>query len=46
MPFTAQTRMSGLDLADGSQIRKGAGSAVLAWLADGGAEVAPACARS
>ncbi|MDI6023376.1 potassium-transporting ATPase subunit KdpB [Leucobacter sp. UT-8R-CII-1-4] len=32
VPFTAQTRMSGLDLPDGSQIRKGAGSAVLAWL--------------
>ncbi|MWV59281.1 potassium-transporting ATPase subunit KdpB [Rathayibacter sp. VKM Ac-2754] len=32
VPFTAQTRMSGLDLADGSQIRKGAGSAVTAWL--------------
>ncbi len=28
VPFTAQTRMSGLDLADGTQIRKGAGSAV------------------
>ncbi|MGC5171437.1 potassium-transporting ATPase subunit KdpB [Microbacterium sp. DT81.1] len=40
VPFTAQTRMSGLDLADGSQIRKGAGSAVLAWLAEGGEEVA------
>ncbi|MHC9046373.1 potassium-transporting ATPase subunit KdpB [Microbacterium saperdae] len=32
VPFTAQTRMSGLDLADGTQIRKGAGSAVQAWL--------------
>lgn len=32
VPFTAQTRMSGLDLADGTQIRKGAGSAVSAWL--------------
>ncbi|MFS0895099.1 potassium-transporting ATPase subunit KdpB [Microbacterium sp. 179-I 3D3 NHS] len=32
VPFTAQTRMSGLDLADGTQIRKGAGSAVAAWL--------------
>ncbi len=39
VPFTAQTRMSGLDLADGSQIRKGAGSAVLAWLAEDGQEV-------
>ncbi|WP_294981812.1 potassium-transporting ATPase subunit KdpB [uncultured Microbacterium sp.] len=32
VPFTAQTRMSGLDLADGTVIRKGAGSAVLAWM--------------
>ncbi|WP_311244046.1 potassium-transporting ATPase subunit KdpB [Microbacterium sp. WCS2018Hpa-23] len=32
VPFTAQTRMSGLDLADGTQIRKGAGSAINAWL--------------
>ncbi len=32
VPFTAQTRMSGLDLADGGRIRKGAGSAVMAWL--------------
>jgi K+-transporting ATPase ATPase B chain len=32
VPFTAQTRMSGLDLADGSQIRKGAGSSVIGWI--------------
>lgn len=32
VPFTAQTRMSGLDLPDGSSIRKGAGSAVIAWV--------------
>ena len=32
VPFTAQTRMSGLDLPDGTQVRKGAGSAVSAWL--------------
>ncbi|WP_226533698.1 potassium-transporting ATPase subunit KdpB [Microbacterium paraoxydans] len=39
VPFTAQTRMSGLDLADGTQIRKGAGSAVRAWLSlDAGGE--------
>ena len=30
--FTAQTRMSGVDLADGTEIRKGAGSAIAAWL--------------
>ncbi|MCK6066323.1 MULTISPECIES: potassium-transporting ATPase subunit KdpB [Microbacterium] len=32
VPFTAQTRMSGVDLPDGTQVRKGAASAVLAWL--------------
>jgi len=32
VPFTAQTRMSGLDLADGSQVRKGAGSMVAQWV--------------
>jgi K+-transporting ATPase ATPase B chain len=32
VPFTAQTRMSGLDLADGEIVRKGAGSAVTAWV--------------
>lgn len=37
VPFTAQTRMSGLDLADGGRIRKGAGSAVMAWLEAEGA---------
>jgi K+-transporting ATPase ATPase B chain len=36
VPFTAQTRMSGIDLADGTQIRKGAGSAVAAWAIEGG----------
>ncbi|WP_345801073.1 potassium-transporting ATPase subunit KdpB [Microbacterium sp. AZCO] len=39
VPFTAQTRMSGLDLVDGTQIRKGAGSAVLAWLEASGSPV-------
>jgi K+-transporting ATPase ATPase B chain len=29
VPFTAQTRMSGIDLADGQQIRKGAPDAIL-----------------
>ncbi|MEE6387986.1 potassium-transporting ATPase subunit KdpB [Microbacterium paraoxydans] len=38
VPFTAQTRMSGLDLADGTQIRKGAASAVAAWLGQGAGE--------
>lgn len=36
VPFTAQTRMSGLDLPDGSSIRKGAGSAVIAWVEGSG----------
>ena len=37
VPFTAQTRMSGVDLPDGTQVRKGAGSAVAAWVrAEGG----------
>ncbi|WP_295841546.1 potassium-transporting ATPase subunit KdpB [uncultured Microbacterium sp.] len=42
VPFTAQTRMSGLDLVDGTQVRKGASSAVLAWLEASGSPVAPA----
>jgi K+-transporting ATPase ATPase B chain len=36
VPFTAQTRMSGLDLADGSVVRKGAGSAIVAWVEESG----------
>ena len=32
VPFTAQTRMSGVDLSDGTRIRKGAGSAVMSWV--------------
>lgn len=36
VPFTAQTRMSGLDRPDGSRIRKGAGSAVRAWVEEHG----------
>ncbi|MDQ7876806.1 potassium-transporting ATPase subunit KdpB [Microbacterium sp. QXD-8] len=39
VPFTAQNRMSGVDLEDGTQVRKGAGSAVLAWLAASGSPV-------
>jgi K+-transporting ATPase ATPase B chain len=39
VPFTAQTRMSGLDLPDGTQVRKGAGAAVLAWLESAGAGI-------
>ncbi|WP_019609170.1 potassium-transporting ATPase subunit KdpB [Nocardiopsis sp. CNS-639] len=36
VPFTAQTRMSGLDLPDGTRIRKGAASAVTAWVDEEG----------
>jgi len=34
--FTAQTRMSGVDLADGRQIRKGAAASVSQWIRDNG----------
>ncbi|GAA2060346.1 potassium-transporting ATPase subunit KdpB [Catenulispora yoronensis] len=36
VPFTAQTRMSGVNLADGREVRKGAGSAVMKWVRDNG----------
>ncbi|MET3450350.1 potassium-transporting ATPase subunit KdpB [Curtobacterium sp. 1544] len=42
VPFTAQTRMSGVDLADGTQVRKGAAAAVLAWAGTASAGVATA----
>ncbi|MBB3676229.1 potassium-transporting ATPase subunit KdpB [Modestobacter versicolor] len=32
VPFTAQTRMSGVDLPDGRQLRKGAAGSVQAWV--------------
>ncbi len=35
VPFTAETRMSGVDF-DGRQIRKGAASAVMKWVRDNG----------
>jgi K+-transporting ATPase ATPase B chain len=34
--FTAQTRMSGVDLAGGRQIRKGAATAVMRWVRENG----------
>ena len=34
--FTAQTRMSGVDLDGGRQIRKGAAAAVMKWVRDNG----------
>jgi K+-transporting ATPase ATPase B chain len=36
--FTAQTRMSGVDLADGRQVRKGAAASVAQWIRDNGGE--------
>jgi K+-transporting ATPase ATPase B chain len=36
VPFTAQTRMSGVNLADGHEVRKGAASAVRAWVRENG----------
>jgi K+-transporting ATPase ATPase B chain len=36
VPFTAQTRMSGVDLDGGRQIRKGAAAAVMRWVGDNG----------
>jgi potassium-transporting ATPase ATP-binding subunit len=38
VPFTAETRMSGVDL-DGRSIRKGAADAIRAWIADRGGVV-------
>lgn len=37
--FSATTRMSGVDLADGARVRKGAGSAVTAWVVAEGGEI-------
>jgi len=34
--FTAQTRMSGIDLAEGRQVRKGAAASVGQWIRDNG----------
>jgi K+-transporting ATPase ATPase B chain len=36
VPFTAQTRMSGVNLADGREVRKGAASAVRNWVRENG----------
>src|SRR5216683_7154730 len=36
VPFTAQTRMSGVNLADGRQVRKGASSSVREWIRQSG----------
>lgn len=39
VPFTAETRMSGLDLADGSVVRKGAASMIERWAGAAAASV-------
>jgi potassium-transporting ATPase ATP-binding subunit len=39
VPFTAQTRMSGVDLADGREVRKGAAASVTSWVAENGGTV-------
>ncbi|AKU17327.1 potassium-transporting ATPase subunit KdpB [Luteipulveratus mongoliensis] len=39
VPFTAQTRMSGVDLADGTEIRKGAAGAIRKWVVESGGQV-------
>jgi potassium-transporting ATPase ATP-binding subunit len=39
--FTAQTRMSGIDLTDGRQVRKGAASSVAQWVRDNGGTPPP-----
>jgi K+-transporting ATPase ATPase B chain len=39
--FSAQTRMSGVDLSDGTKIRKGAATAVRAWIREEGGEANP-----
>ena len=39
VPFTAQTRMSGIDLPGGCVVRKGASDAVCRWVTDQGGEV-------
>jgi potassium-transporting ATPase ATP-binding subunit len=42
--FTAQTRMSGVDLADGREVRKGAAAAVAQWIRDNGGTPDPGLA--
>ncbi|GAB4081825.1 potassium-transporting ATPase subunit KdpB [Modestobacter muralis] len=41
VPFTAQTRMSGVDLPDGRQLRKGAAGSVQTWVRSLGGAVPP-----
>ncbi len=39
--FTAQTRMSGVDLADGREVRKGAAASVAQWIVESGGTPPP-----
>jgi potassium-transporting ATPase ATP-binding subunit len=39
VPFTAQTRMSGVDLTDGREVRKGAASSVENWVTENGGTI-------
>jgi K+-transporting ATPase ATPase B chain len=39
VPFTAQTRMSGVDMADGREVRKGAAASVRTWVTENGGTV-------
>ncbi len=39
VPFTAQTRMSGVDTPDGHEVRKGAAATVTAWVRERGGDV-------
>jgi K+-transporting ATPase ATPase B chain len=40
VPFSAQTRMSGVDI-DGSSLRKGAGDAIITWVSGEGGQAPP-----
>jgi K+-transporting ATPase ATPase B chain len=41
VPFSAYTRMSGVDLQDGAQLRKGAPDSVIAWVRERGGSAPP-----
>ena len=46
VPFTAQTRMSGVDLADGREVRKGAAASVAQWIRESGGTPPPELGQS
>ncbi|WP_233517747.1 potassium-transporting ATPase subunit KdpB [Geodermatophilus marinus] len=46
VPFTAQTRMSGVDLPDGRQLRKGAAGAITGWVRSLGGSVPSEVSRT